>query len=155
MAPDFVKGFQDKMGITVDYKEDLNDNEEWFAKIKEPLSRKQDIGADLAVPTTFMAVRLQQLGFLSELNHANIPNINNLRPDMLEASVDPGRKFSAPYMSGFVGLGLQPGRDRPGHQEHQRFVGSGVQGPGQHAVGHPGRPRHAHAVAGILAGQAH
>ena len=44
MAPDFVKGFQDKEGITVDYKEDLNDNEEWFAKVKEPLQRKQDIG---------------------------------------------------------------------------------------------------------------
>jgi spermidine/putrescine transport system substrate-binding protein len=114
MAPDFVKGFQDKEGITVDYKEDLNDNEEWFAKVKEPLQRKQDIGADLAVPTTFMAVRLQQLGFLSALNHANIPNINNLRPDLLEASVDPGRKFSAPYMSGFVGLGYNraaTGRD--------------------------------------------
>jgi len=114
MAPDFVKGFQDKEGITVDYKEDLNDNEEWFAKVKEPLQRKQDIGADLAVPTTFMAVRLQQLGFLSELNHANIPNIANLRPDLLEASVDPGRKFSAPYMSGFVGIGYNraaTGRD--------------------------------------------
>jgi spermidine/putrescine transport system substrate-binding protein len=114
MAPDFVKGFQDKEGITVDYKEDLNDNEEWFAKIKEPLQRKQDIGSDLAVPTTFMAVRLQQLGFLNELNHANIPNIANLRPDLLEASVDPGRKFSAPYMSGFVGLGYNraaTGRD--------------------------------------------
>ena len=45
-------------GITVDYKEDFNDNEQWFAKVKEPLSRKQDIGADLAVPTTFMAARL-------------------------------------------------------------------------------------------------
>jgi spermidine/putrescine transport system substrate-binding protein len=114
MAPDFVKEFQDKEGITVDYKEDLNDNEEWFAKVKEPLQRKQDIGADLAVPTTFMAVRLQQLGFLSELNHANIPNIENLRPDLLEASVDPGRKFSAPYMSGFVGIGYNKaatGRD--------------------------------------------
>ena len=114
MAPDFVKGFQDKEGVTVDYKEDLNDNEEWFAKIKEPLSRKQDIGSDLAVPTTFMAVRLQQLGWLNELNHGNIPNIENLRPDLLEASVDPGRKFSAPYMSGFVGLGYNraaTGRD--------------------------------------------
>jgi spermidine/putrescine transport system substrate-binding protein len=117
MAPDFVKGFQDSQGITVDYKEDFNDNEEWFAKVKEPLQRKQDIGADLAVPTTFMAVRLQQLGFLSELNHGNIPNLNNLRPDLLEASVDPGRKFSAPYMSGFVGLGYNraaTGRDIKG-----------------------------------------
>jgi spermidine/putrescine transport system substrate-binding protein len=98
----------------VDYKEDFNDNEEWFAKVKEPLQRKQDIGADLAVPTTFMATRLQQLGFLNEFNKANIPNLNNLRPDLLEASVDPGRKFSAPYMSGFVGLGYNraaTGRD--------------------------------------------
>jgi spermidine/putrescine transport system substrate-binding protein len=117
MAPDFVKGFQDSQGITVDYKEDFNDNEEWFAKVKEPLQRKQDIGADLAVPSTFMATRLQQLGFLSELNHGNIPNLNNLRPDLLEASVDPGRKFSAPYMSGFVGLGYNraaTGRDIKG-----------------------------------------
>ena len=155
MAPDFVKGFQDKMGITVDYKEDLNDNEEWFAKIKEPLSRKQDIGADLAVPTTFMAVRLQQLGFLNELNHANIPNINNLRPDMLEASVDPGRKFSAPYMSGFVGLGYNRAATGRDIKSINDLWDPGVQGPGQHAVRHPGRPRHAHAVAGILAGQAH
>ena len=61
-----------------------------------------------------MAVRLQQLGLLNELNHANIPNIDNLRPDLLEASVDPGRKFSAPYMSGLVGIGYNraaTGRD--------------------------------------------
>ena len=33
-----------------------------------------------------------------------MPNKKNLRPDLLDASVDPGRKFSAPYMSGLVGL---------------------------------------------------
>ena len=51
MADGFVAAFQTASGITVDYKEDFNDNEQWFAKVKEPLSRKQDIGADLAVPT--------------------------------------------------------------------------------------------------------
>lgn len=114
MAPDFVKGFQDASGITVDYKEDFNDNEEWFAKVKEPLSRGQDIGADLAVPTTFMAARLRELKFVKDFDQANIPNMKNLRPDLLEASVDPGRKYSAPYMSGFVGLGYNraaTGRD--------------------------------------------
>jgi spermidine/putrescine transport system substrate-binding protein len=50
MADGFVADFQKASGITVDYKEDFNDNEQWFAKVKEPLSRKQDIGADLAVP---------------------------------------------------------------------------------------------------------
>ena len=60
MADGFVAAFQTASGITVDYKEDFNDNEQWFAKVKEPLSRKQDIGADLVVPTQFMAARLHQ-----------------------------------------------------------------------------------------------
>jgi spermidine/putrescine transport system substrate-binding protein len=104
MADGFVADFQKSSGITVDYKEDFNDNEQWFAKAKEPLSRKQDIGADLAVPTTFMAVRLHGLGWLNDISDSGVPNKNNIRPDLLEASVDPGRKFSAPYMSGMVGL---------------------------------------------------
>src|SRR6476660_7318069 len=104
MADGFVAEFQKATGITVDYKEDFNDNEQWFAKVKEPLSRKQDIGADLAVPTTFMAIRLHGLGWLNEISDAGVPNKKNIRPDLLEASVDPGRKFSAPYMSGMVGL---------------------------------------------------
>ncbi|CAN5534931.1 spermidine/putrescine ABC transporter substrate-binding protein [soil metagenome] len=104
MADGFVADFQTATGLTVDYKEDLNDNEEWFAKIKEPLSRKQDVGFDLAVPTTFMAARLNGLGWLNEINHERVTNFGNLREDLLEASVDPGRKFSAPYMSGLVGL---------------------------------------------------
>ena len=104
MADGFIAGFQTASGITVDYKEDFNDNEQWFAKVKEPLSRKQDIGSDLAVPTTFLAVRLQQLGWLNKITDEGVPNKKNIRPDLLEASVDPGREFSAPYMSGLVGL---------------------------------------------------
>jgi spermidine/putrescine transport system substrate-binding protein len=104
MADGFIAGFQKATGITVDYKEDFNDNEEWFAKNKEPLSRKQDIGADLAVPTQFMAARLNGLGWLNELDAAAWSNKKNLRKDLLDAQADPGRKFSAPYMSGMVGL---------------------------------------------------
>lgn len=104
MADGFIAAFQTASGITVDYKEDFNDNEQWFAKVKEPLSRKQDIGADLAVPTTYMAVRLHQLGWLNNISDEGVPNKKNIRPDLLEASVDPGREFSAPYMSGLVGI---------------------------------------------------
>lgn len=104
MADGFIAAFQTASGVTVDYKEDFNDNEQWFAKVKEPLSRKRDIGADLVVPTTFMAVRLHQLGWLNDISDESVPNKENLRPDLIEASVDPGRKFSAPYMSGLVGI---------------------------------------------------
>jgi spermidine/putrescine transport system substrate-binding protein len=104
MADGFVADFQKASGLTVDYKEDFNDPEQWFAKVKEPLSRKQDIGADLAVMPTFLMVRLHNLGWLNEISDASLPNKKNLRPDLLEASADPGRKYSAPYMSGLVGL---------------------------------------------------
>jgi spermidine/putrescine transport system substrate-binding protein len=104
MADGFVAGFQKASGLTVDYKEDYNDNEEWFAKNKEPLSRKQDVGADLVVPTEFLAARLNGLGWLNEIRDSRVPNKKNLRPDLLNSKVDPGRKVTAPYMTGMVGL---------------------------------------------------
>ena len=104
MADGFVADFQKASGLTVDYKEDFNDNEQWFAKVKEPLSRKQDIGADLVVPTQFMAARIHQLGWLNEISDAGVPNKKNLRPDLMDSKVDPGRKVTAPYMTGMVGL---------------------------------------------------
>jgi len=104
MADGFIAAFQTASGITVEYKEDLNDNEQWFAKVKQPLARKQDIGADLAVPTNFMAVRLHQLGWLNDISDEAVPNKKNIRSDLIEASVDPGRRFSAPYMLGLVGI---------------------------------------------------
>ncbi|EHB53397.1 extracellular solute-binding protein family 1 [Mycolicibacterium rhodesiae JS60] len=104
MADGFVAAFQTATGLTVDYKEDFNDNEEWFAKNKEPLSRKQDIGADLVVPTQFLAARLNALGWLNPIGESRWTNKKNMRPDLLDAKADPGRKFSAPYMSGMVGL---------------------------------------------------
>lgn len=104
MAPGFIEGFQKASGLQVEYKEDFNDNEQWFAKVKEPLSRKQDIGADLVVPTEFMAARINNLKWLSEIRDSRVPNKKNLRPDLLNSKIDPGRKYIAPYMSGMVGL---------------------------------------------------
>ncbi|MFN8100129.1 MAG: spermidine/putrescine ABC transporter substrate-binding protein [Mycobacterium sp.] len=104
MADGFVAAFQTASGLQVDYKEDYNDNEEWFAKNKEPLSRKQDIGADLVVPTQFMALRLKRQGWLNEISDTRVGNRKNLRPDLLNDTSDPGRKYTAPYMTGMVGL---------------------------------------------------
>lgn len=104
MADGFVAAFQKASGLTVDYKEDFNDNEQWFAKVKEPLSRKQDIGADLVVPTEFMAARLNGLKWLNEISEARVPNKKNLRADLLNSKIDPGRKVTAPYMTGMVGI---------------------------------------------------
>jgi spermidine/putrescine transport system substrate-binding protein len=104
ISPGFVADFQKFSGVTVDYQENYNDDEEWFAKNKEPLSRKQDIGADLVIPSQTIAVRLHGLGWLNEIGDSRVPNRKNLLPDVLNAAADPGRRFTAPYTSGLVGL---------------------------------------------------
>ena len=41
---------------------------------------------------------------VQELNKENIPNINQMSEDYLNLSIDPGNKYSVPYMFGTVGL---------------------------------------------------
>lgn len=104
ISSNFVSDFEAASGLTVDYKEDFNDNEEWFAKVKDSLAAGQDIGTDLVIPTEYMAGRLIRLEWLAELDDANIPNKGNLRDDLLDSTADPDRRYSLPYMSGMVGL---------------------------------------------------
>jgi spermidine/putrescine transport system substrate-binding protein len=104
IADGFVAAFQKTSGLTVNYMENYNDDEEWFAKNKDPLANRQDIGCDLVVPSTVIAARLHGLGWLNEIRESRWPNKKNLQPALLNASVDPGRKFTAPYLAGIVGL---------------------------------------------------
>jgi spermidine/putrescine transport system substrate-binding protein len=100
----FVPAFEEASGLSVTYTEDFNDNEEWFAKVKDSLEAGQDIGCDLVIPSEYMVARLIRLGWLEELDDANIPNKGNLRSDLLDSTIDAERRYSAPYISGMVGL---------------------------------------------------
>jgi spermidine/putrescine transport system substrate-binding protein len=106
--------FEAATGIHVDYTEDINDNEEYFAKIREPLSREQDVGADLFVPSNFLVERLLGLGWLAELDDANIPNKANLEPSLLDPPFDEGRRYSLPWFSGFTAIAYN--RDLTGRE---------------------------------------
>jgi len=91
-APTTLELFTQQTGIEVNYTEDVNDNDEYFAKIQPQISGGQAIAADTFVVTDWMVGKLIRLGFLEELDHANIPNISNLRADLREVTFDPGRK---------------------------------------------------------------
>jgi spermidine/putrescine transport system substrate-binding protein len=104
MADGFNTSFEEETGISVDYQENFQDNETWFAANKDALAAEQDIGTDLVIPTDFLTGRLVSLGWLLELNRDNIPNITNLRPELEELAADPGNVHSLPYMTGLLGL---------------------------------------------------
>jgi spermidine/putrescine transport system substrate-binding protein len=97
-------GFSEQTGIAVDYLVEINDNNEYYAKVRDQLALGQDIGADLITLTDWMAGRLIRLGYTQELNEANIPNKANLVPDLLNVGFDPGRTNSLPWQGGFAGL---------------------------------------------------
>src|SRR3970040_2990281 len=105
---DTVADFQDESGISVSYTQDINDNNEFFGKIREPLSRGQSIGRDIIVLTDWMAGRMIRLGYVQELNKANIPNWENMRADLKNVAFDSGRKYSLVWQSGLTGIGYNP-----------------------------------------------
>jgi spermidine/putrescine transport system substrate-binding protein len=102
--PDFEKA----TGAKVEYTEDINDNDEFFAKIDEPLKRSQSIDRDIIVLTDWMAGRLINLGYVAPLDERKFPNKVNLVDDVRDVSFDPGRKYSVPWVSGMTGLGYNP-----------------------------------------------
>ena len=99
-----LDAFTAKTGIAVDYREDVDDNNSYFAKVKDQLALGQDIGADTVCLTDWMVSRWIRFGYTQTLDHANIPNISNLNPSLLNIDYDKGRVNSLPWQGGFAGI---------------------------------------------------
>lgn len=99
-----LERFQSETGIDVVYRTDIDDNNTWFATVRDQLELGQYIDADIVTPTEWMVARFVQNGYASRLNEANIPNKANLTPALANPQHDPGRQFSLPWQGGFAGL---------------------------------------------------
>jgi len=102
-----LEQFQKKYGVHVDYREDINDNASFFAKIEPDLARGQSTGRDLIVMTDnspFPSLLVQK-GWVEKLDKAAIPNLKNLIPQQRHPNWDPNRDHSLPWQSGFTGIG--------------------------------------------------
>ncbi|MGV9789947.1 polyamine ABC transporter substrate-binding protein [Streptomyces sp. NPDC003435] len=93
-----LAAFQKKTGISVRYTEDINDNNEFFGKIKPQLAAGQETGRDLIVLTDWLAARLIRLGWVQKLDPAHLPHaFANLSPQFRTPDWDPGRAYSYPW----------------------------------------------------------
>ncbi len=100
-----LEKFEKQTGITVRYNADINDNNEFFAKIVNQMGDCQPIGRDIIVFTDWQAARCVNLGWLQKLDHANIPNVDkNLRADLRGPEWDPNRDYSVPWQTGLTGI---------------------------------------------------
>jgi spermidine/putrescine transport system substrate-binding protein len=100
--------FQDATGITVNYTEDVNDNDEFFATVLPDLQQGRGIGRDIVVLTDWMAARWGRLGFAENLDRSLIPNATNIVPSLAHPGFDPDRTFTLPWRSGIAGIAYDP-----------------------------------------------
>ena len=67
--------FEQTTGVTVEYTADVNDNSEFYAKVKNQLGSCQPIKRDMMVLTDWMAARMIDLGWIQKLDVSKIPNV--------------------------------------------------------------------------------
>jgi spermidine/putrescine transport system substrate-binding protein len=92
-------------GTTVNYTEDVNDNAEFFGKVQPQLDAGESGGRSMFVVTDWMAKQMHDLGYLQEIDYADVPNVDaNLKDSLRSPDFDPNRDFSIPWQTGMTGL---------------------------------------------------
>ncbi len=123
MDPKLKKAFPKDTGIALTYDEDINSNNEYFAKIRPNLSKHQSIGQDGFVLTDWMANRLiNQVKWVEPFVDAKFPNKANLRQALKSPGFDPTRKYSAPWASGVTGIAYNIGITKKEIQTIDEFL---------------------------------
>ena len=100
-----VKQFNRETGAQLKYNEEINDNNEFFGKVRQPLEQDRAIGRDIVTLTDWMAARWIRLGYTEPIDHDNVPNLKNLTDSLRNVPFDRGRRNSIPWQSGMTGIG--------------------------------------------------
>jgi spermidine/putrescine transport system substrate-binding protein len=100
-----IADFEKATGIKVAYTADVNDNNEFFAKVQNQLGSCTSTKRDMFMLTDWMAARMVQAGWIQKLDAANVPNLHaNIIDSLANVSFDPKREYSAPWQSGLTGI---------------------------------------------------
>lgn len=93
-----VKEFEEQYGIKVNI-ETFDDMENMYQKVKSG-----GVKYDVILVSDALMPRMIKQNLVQELNKDNIPNISQMDEEYLNLEIDPGNKYSVPYMFGTVGL---------------------------------------------------
>lgn len=100
-----MEAFTAQTGITINYTADVNDNNDFYAKVRTQLETGQDTGRDIVVLTDWMAGIWITNGYAVKFDKSLLPNAKNLIPKLQSVPFDPQRDYTMPWQSGFGGLG--------------------------------------------------
>jgi spermidine/putrescine transport system substrate-binding protein len=100
-----LKEFEKEYGTKVKYVEEINDNVEFFGKVRQQYAQGNSGGRDIHVVTDWMAGRMIRLGYVQRFDPAEIVTAQqNLLDRLRTPPFDPGRDYSMPWQSGFGGI---------------------------------------------------
>lgn len=103
--PTTLQTFEKRTGIQVSYTADVNDNQQFFAKVQNQLGSCKSTKRDMFVLTDWMAAYMIRLGWIQPIDRTKVPNLHhNLIDSLAHAAWDPKRQFSAPWQSGMTGI---------------------------------------------------
>src|SRR5215210_3745716 len=100
-----IKDFNREYGGKCKYVEEINDNFEFYGKIRQQLEQGKPIGSDIVTVTDYLAARMVRLGYVEPIDKKNVPNAANLVENLQSINYDPDRSYSLPWQSGAIGLG--------------------------------------------------
>ncbi len=111
-----IAEFEKATGVDVKYIEEINDNDQFFGKIRPQLDRGESGGRSMITLSDWLAARMYKLGYLQRFDYSKLPNVKkNLLPALRHPAADPSRRFTIPWQSGMTGLivrsDLAPGVD--------------------------------------------
>jgi spermidine/putrescine transport system substrate-binding protein len=111
-----VAEFEKATGVDLKYVEEINDNDQFFGKIRPQLERGDSGGRNMITVSDWLAARMDKLGYLQHFDYSKLPNVKkNLIPALRHPAADPNRAFTIPWQSGMTGLivrsDLAPGVD--------------------------------------------
>lgn len=100
-----LANFEQDTGVKVDYVEDINDNQAFFAKLQPTLAEGDSEGRSLITVSDWLAAKMYDLGYLQRIDPSAVPNVEkNLIPALRHPSADPERDFTVPWQSGMTGI---------------------------------------------------
>jgi len=98
--------FTTRTGVDVNYKEDIDSNEDFMATITPQLESGLDTGWDLITLTDYMAARLINRQWVEAIDPAKVPTaVANLVERLRGSDWDPDQTYHYPYQTFADGVG--------------------------------------------------
>lgn len=94
-----LKQFEAQEGVSIHYST-FENNESMYTRLK----LLKGTGYDVVFASAYFIEKMGREGLLSELDHAQIPNMKETIPSLLGQAHDPKNTYSLPYIWGITGL---------------------------------------------------